>query len=176
MLELPACYLPLPAGSLVQALPNAVVQRRAEHIQKRASIVGLEERTSSLGPGRVWKKGAISDEDSGQWGEGKWPQQEELTEEATCKRQPHSVTSSAQSPESPGSSRKCRCFSAGLAAWSVLLLLGEEPVVLLPQHETVTPTPAAGRSLVTGQHQVCAVCTHDTINHSTFSFLLNFVF
>lgn len=44
---------------------RAAVQRRAEHVQKRA-IVGPEERTSSLGPGRVWKKGVVRDEDSGE--------------------------------------------------------------------------------------------------------------
>lgn len=57
-----------------------------------------------------------------------------------------------------------------------LLLLGEGPMVLLPQHEPVTLTPAAGRSLGAGQRQVCAVCIHDAINHFIFFFLLNFVF
>lgn len=47
---------------------------------------------------RAQRKGVFRDKDRGQWGEGEWPQQEELSEEAACRRQPHSVTGRVPGP------------------------------------------------------------------------------
>lgn len=58
---------------------------------------------------------------TGQWGEGEWPQQEALSEEAACRRQPHSVAGRVPGPRVSGILQETPLLPAWTsAAWDGL--------------------------------------------------------
>lgn len=56
----------------------------------------------------------------GQWGEGKWPQQEKLSEEATCRRHPHSVMGGVPGPRSLQEMSLLPAWRLSCLGWSPL--------------------------------------------------------